>query len=165
MSHWEGESRSAFPAEQLFVETALKFVKPNGYLAIVLPDGILNNPGLKFIRTWLLRRSRLIASVDLPKTTFKASGGVNNPSVLIVQKFTRQQAAQADKGVIDTAYQVFMATRRRQGLPLVQSQSISAIQTEENMWTMMEIKLSTTKLPLSLPRSRRGWSQVYNSLI
>jgi len=38
--------RSALPAEQLFVEAALRFLKPGGHLAIVLPDGILNNPGL-----------------------------------------------------------------------------------------------------------------------
>ena len=117
LSRWESnDSRSVLPAEQLFVETALKFVKPGGYLAIVLPDGILNNPGLRFIRSWLLRRSRLIASIDLPKTTFKASGGVNNPSVLLVQKFTREQAVQADKDVIDTAYQVFMATPQTAGI-------------------------------------------------
>ena len=117
LSRWESSySRSVLPAEQLFVETALKFVKPGGHLAIILPDGILNNPSLRFIRSWLLRRSRLIASVDFPKTTFKASGGVNNPSVLIVQKFTMEQAAQADKGVIDTAYKVFMAAPQTAGI-------------------------------------------------
>ena len=117
LSTWKANTpRSVLPAEQLFVETALKFVKPGGYLAIVLPDGILNNPGLRFIRSWLLRRSRLIASIDLPKTTFKASGGVNNPSVLLVQKFTREQAAQADKGIIDSAYKVFMSTPQTAGI-------------------------------------------------
>lgn len=117
LSRWESNDlRSVLPAEQLFVETALKFVKPGGYLAIVLPDGILNNPGLRFIRSWLLRRSRLIASIDLPKTTFKASGGVNNPSLLLVQKFTREQTVQAGKGIIDTDYQVFTATPQTAGI-------------------------------------------------
>ena len=41
--------RPSLPAEQLFVEAALKFLKPSGRLAIVLPDSILNNPGLLFI--------------------------------------------------------------------------------------------------------------------
>jgi len=114
---WEaGEPRSSLPAEQLFVETALKFVKPSGHLAIVLPDGILNNPGLRFIRSWLLRRARLIASIDLPKTTFKAGGGVNNPSVLVLQKFTHAETMNADKGIIDTAYTVFMAAPNTSGI-------------------------------------------------
>jgi len=117
LTRWESnDSRSVLPAEQLFVETALKFVKPGGHLGIVLPDGILNNPGLKFIRSWLLRRSKLIASIDLPKTTFKASGGVNNPSVLLVQKFTREQVMNADKGIIDADYKVFMSVPQTAGI-------------------------------------------------
>ncbi|MGH9971355.1 MAG: Eco57I restriction-modification methylase domain-containing protein, partial [Pyrinomonadaceae bacterium] len=114
---WESaDSRSVLPVEQVFVEAALKFLKPGGHLAIVLPDGILNNPGLRFIRSWLLRRAKLIATIDLPKTTFKASGGVNNPSVLVVQRFTPEEAANADKGIIDTAYNVFMAAPKTAGI-------------------------------------------------
>jgi len=117
LSRWDSaDSRSSLPAEQLFVETALGFLKPGGLMGIVLPDGILNNPGLNFIRSWLLKRSQLIASVDLPKTTFKASGGVNNPSVLIVRKFTREEAQNADKGIIDEAYDVFMAAPETAGI-------------------------------------------------
>lgn len=117
LSTWGTKNqRGSLPAEQIFVEAALKFVKPGGYLAIVLTDGILNNPGLRFIRSWLLRRSRLIASIDLPKTTFAASGGINNPSVLIVQKFKRTEAVQAEQGVIDKDYKVFMAIPKTAGI-------------------------------------------------
>src|SRR5260363_46591 len=82
-------------SDQLFVETAVLFLKTGVILVVVLPDGILNKPGLRFLRSWLLKRGRLIASIDLPKETFSNSGGVNNPSVLIVQKFTKEQAQQA----------------------------------------------------------------------
>lgn len=117
LSTWENnDSRSSLPAEQLFMETALNFVKPGGYLAILIPDGILNNPGLKFIRSWLLKRSQLIASIDLPKTTFKASGGVNNPSVLLMRKFTRSEAENAEKGIFNNAYDVFMASPETCGI-------------------------------------------------
>ena len=117
LAYWDSENkRNLLPAEQLFVEAALKYVRPGGFLAIVLPDGILNNPSLRFIRSWLLQRSRLIASVSLPKTTFKASGGVNNPSLLLVQKFTDEQVFQAASGVIDRPYSVFMATPQTAGI-------------------------------------------------
>ena len=117
LSVWEtGSKRNWLPAEQLFVEAAFKFVRPGGYLGIVLPDGILNNPGLRFIRTWLLERTKIIASIGLPKTTFKASGGVNNPSFLLVQKLTPEQVARAKAGVMDAAYEVFMATPRTAGI-------------------------------------------------
>ncbi len=107
--------RSAMPAEQLFVEGALKFVKPGGILAIVLPDSILNNPGLQFIREWLLVRTRLVASVDLPKETFADSGGVPNPSLLIVQRLTTPEIRLAEKEALDE-YHVFMATPQTAGI-------------------------------------------------
>ena len=118
---WERKravSRSAMPAEQLFIEAALRFVKPGGYLAIVVPDGIVNNPSSRFIRSWLLRRSRIVASVGLPKTTFAASKGINNPTVLIVQKLTRAEARQADAGTFNATYNVFMACPRTAGINL-----------------------------------------------
>ena len=108
--------RGSVPAEQLFVEAAMKFLKDGGIMGIVLPDGILNNPGLRFLRSWLLKRGRLIASIDLPKETFSVSGGVNNPSVLIVQKFTPEEIKLANAGVIDESNMVFMATPHTAGI-------------------------------------------------
>ena len=103
------------PAEQLFVEGALKYVKRGGYLAIVLPRSIANNPGLKFIRKWLLRNARLVASIDLPKETFAEGGGVPNPSVLVLQRFTREEEKLAQAGALD-AYEIFMAIPKRVGI-------------------------------------------------
>lgn len=117
LSKWGTENRrSAMPAEQLFLEVGMNFLKPGGLMGVVLPDGILNNPGLTFLRDWLLRRSRIIASVALPKETFGRNGGVNNPSVLIVQKFTHQEYLNADKGIIDTKGDVFMCAPATSGI-------------------------------------------------
>ena len=107
--------RSVLPAEQLFVEAALNFLKPGGILAIVLPDSILNNPGLEFIRKWLLLRTRLIASIDLPKETFATSGGVPNPSVLVLQKFSKSEIKLAQSGATEN-HEVFMAIPRTAGI-------------------------------------------------
>ena len=109
------DTRRLMPAEQLFVEGALKYVKRGGYLAIVLPRSIANNPGLKFIRKWLLVNARLIASIDLPKETFAEGGGVPNPSVLIVQRFTREEARLAQAGALDE-YESFMAIPKKVGI-------------------------------------------------
>ena len=105
----------SMPAEQLFVEGAWNFVKPGGYLGIVLPDSILNNPSLEFIRHWLLRRSRIVASVDMPKETFAISEGVPNPSVLIIQKFTKEEIKLAEAGALDN-YDIFMAIPKTAGI-------------------------------------------------
>ncbi|OGP87330.1 MAG: hypothetical protein A2031_06425 [Deltaproteobacteria bacterium RBG_19FT_COMBO_43_11] len=117
LSKWESQNiRASMPAEQLFIETAMMFLRGGGVLGIVLPDGILNNPSLRFLRSWLLRRARIIASIDLPKETFSVSGGVNNPSVLIMQKFTKDQIQKAEAGIIDENSRVFMAAPRTAGI-------------------------------------------------
>ena len=121
LSHYElpaletKDTRRLMPAEQLFVEGALKYVKRGGYLAIVLPRSIANNPGLKFIRKWLLKNTRLLASIDLPKETFAEGGGVPNPSLLVMQRLTREEVKLAQAGALD-AYDIFMAIPKKVGI-------------------------------------------------
>lgn len=59
--------------EILFIERCARFLKPGtGVMAIVMPNGILGNPGaqMEFVRWWMLRELELLASVDLPAETF-----------------------------------------------------------------------------------------------
>ena len=117
IADWGTENRrSMMPAEQLFMETGMNFLKPGGVMGIVIPDGILNNPGLAFLRDWLLKHSRIVASIDLPKETFGRNKGVNNPSVLIVQKFTDREYLDAEKNIIDTSGSVFMCAPETSGI-------------------------------------------------
>lgn len=117
LASWGTENRrSMMPAEQLFMEAGLNFLKPGGFLGVVIPDGILNNPGLVFLRDWLLHRSKIVASIDLPKETFGRNKGVNNPSVLIVQKFSHQEYLAAEKNIIDTSRSVFMCAPETSGI-------------------------------------------------
>ena len=108
--------RSSIPAEQLFVETALKFLRPGGILGIVIPDSILNNPGIAYLRDWLLKHSQVIASVDLPKETFATSGGVNNPSMLIVRKFSKEDVIRNESHWSNSNEPVFLATPKTCGI-------------------------------------------------
>lgn len=103
-----GNSKS-MPPEQVFIERCVQFLKPNGRLAIVLPDSILGAPGLINIRKWLMKNTRIIASIDLHADTFQPSTGVQT-SVLIVQKKTEIERVQAD-----TNYKVFMAMVEKVG--------------------------------------------------
>ena len=108
--------RAMMPAEQLFMEAAMNLLRPGGFMGIVIPDGILNNPGLAFIRDWLVKRSKIIASIDLPKETFGRNKGVNNPSVLIVKKFTAEELRDANQGRLDLSHNVFMCTPKTSGI-------------------------------------------------
>jgi type I restriction enzyme M protein len=59
--------------EILFIESCYKFLKPGtGVMALVLPNGILGNPGeqMEAVRAWMLRRMELLASINLPGEAF-----------------------------------------------------------------------------------------------
>ncbi len=50
--------QAAVPPEILFVERCLQWLKPGtGRMAIVMPNGLLNNPGLGYLRQWLLSKA------------------------------------------------------------------------------------------------------------
>ena len=74
----------------LFIERILKFLKPGGRAAIVLPQGKFNNSSLAFIREWILRKARLLAVVGLHGNTFKPHTGTKT-SVLFIQKYTDEE--------------------------------------------------------------------------
>jgi type I restriction enzyme M protein len=139
------ESRSSLPSEQMFVEGAWKYLKPGGFLAIVLPDSILNNPGLAFIRRWLFRRTRIVASVDLPKETFADSGGVPNPSVLIVQRLTREEIRLAEAHALEPT-DIYMAIpktvgRDKRGNPVYYKTAEGFEVMDENSLPMLDDEL------------------------
>ena len=79
----------------LFIERILKFLKPGGRAAIVLPQGKFNNSSLAFIREWILHKARLLAVVGLHPNTFKPHTGTKT-SVLFVQKYTKEQLKEID---------------------------------------------------------------------
>ncbi len=106
--------QSSAPPEQLFIERCLQFLKPGGRLAIVLPDSILGNPGLGYIRQWLIEKTKIIASVDLHVDTFQPRNGTQT-SVLIVQKKTQEETAAEQRSGEIRLYNIFMAMVERVG--------------------------------------------------
>lgn len=101
------------PPEILFIDRCYQFLKPGGRLAIVLPDGILGNPNTEYLRAWILRKFRLLGSVDLPVEAFLPQVGVH-ASLLFLQKLTDVERSLAyDRGSHD--YEVFMAIAERVG--------------------------------------------------
>ena len=106
--------QSSAPPEQLFIERCLQFLKPGGRLAIVLPDSILGNPGLGYIRQWLIEKTKIIASVDLHVDTFQPRNGTQT-SVLIVQKKTQEETDSELRSGKIRLYNIFMAMVEKVG--------------------------------------------------
>lgn len=111
-------ARSSLAPERLFVERCLDFLKPGGRMAIVLPDSILSNPGLSFIRRMVLRRAYVIASIDLPRQTFARSDTHTMTSVLVLQKFTETELRLVAETGRAPEYEIFMAIADRVGWDL-----------------------------------------------
>ncbi len=82
--------------EILFIEQAYHFLKEGGYLAVVLPDGILTNSSLQYVRNQIEKDFRIVAVVSLPQTAFTATGAGVKSSVLFLKKLTKQKTKEIE---------------------------------------------------------------------
>lgn len=80
-------TRDGQSTEVLFIEQDYKFLKEGGYLAIVLPDGILTNSSMQYVRTQIEDWFRIVAVVSMPQTAFAANGAGVKSSVLFLRKW------------------------------------------------------------------------------
>jgi type I restriction enzyme M protein len=74
----------------LFLERSLQFLKPGGRMAIVLPQGLLNNTSAEYIRRFIIDEARILAVVGLHVNTFKPHTGTKT-SVLFLRKYTDEE--------------------------------------------------------------------------
>lgn len=106
------------PPEVLFIERSLQWVKPGtGRVGILLPDGVLGNPGDEYVRWWILRHCEVLASVDLPVEPFKVTVkeyGLTPalPSLLVLRRRNKEELIRTEH----PEYKVFMAVVDRAGV-------------------------------------------------
>lgn len=84
------DTRDGQQSEVLFIEQDYKFLKEGGILAIVLPDGILTNSSMQYVRTQLEDWFRIVAVVSMPQTAFAANGAGVKSSVLFLKKWSKE---------------------------------------------------------------------------
>jgi len=92
----------------LFIERVLDMIRPGGRLAIVLPQGVLNNTNMEYVREYLFDKARVLAVVGLAINTFKPHTGTKT-SILFLQKWGRE----AGEPLKD--YPIFMAVSKKSG--------------------------------------------------
>ena len=85
------KERDSQSTEVLFIEQNKNFLKEGGYLAIVIPDGILTNSSLQYVRDNIEEWFRIVAVVSMPQDAFKANGAGVKSSVLFLRKWTNEQ--------------------------------------------------------------------------
>lgn len=96
-AHWldirdkkEKDARENQNTEVLFIEQAHRFLKENGFLAIVIPDGILTNSSLQYVRDSIEEMYRIVAIVSMPQTAFSHTGAGVKSSVLFLRKHPQE---------------------------------------------------------------------------
>jgi len=84
-------TRDGQNTEVLFIEQDYKFLKEGGYLAIVLPDGILTNSSMQYVRTQIEDWFRIVAVISMPQIAFAANGAGVKSSVLFLRKWKKSE--------------------------------------------------------------------------
>lgn len=97
-----GEGRQNQKTEILFIERCIDFLKEGtGRMGLVLPDGILTNSSLSYVRDLLLERCQITAIISLPQFAFSHFGAGVKSSLV----FARRKA----KDEVLEDYPIFMA--------------------------------------------------------
>ena len=83
--------RDSQSTEVLFIEQCYKFLVEGGYLAVVIPDGILTNSSMQYVRDNIEEMYRIVAVVSMPQTAFSATGAGVKSSVMFLRKHKAKQ--------------------------------------------------------------------------
>ena len=87
-----GRGNASQKTEILFLERCFDFLKwGTGKLAIILPDGILTNSSLQYVRDYIERHFQILAVVSLPQIAFSHYGAGVKTSILFLRKFSEQE--------------------------------------------------------------------------
>jgi len=128
--------------EILFIEKCLKLLRPGGRMAIVLPDGLLQNVTNSHIRFWIRSQAKVLGVVSIPQEAFVPYGTGIKTSLLLLQKLPSDSEkvfmAQIQKIGYDVKRQpVYKKThdgklvRGKSGLPIIDT-DIDEIISEYN---------------------------------
>lgn len=101
------------PPEILFIERCVQFLTPGtGRMALVIPNGILNNPALGYVRAWLMQNTQILAVVDMARELFQPKNDTQT-SMILARRLSAEEKAAAVQGQLD--YPIFMAKTERIG--------------------------------------------------
>ena len=70
----------------LFIERCWKMLRPEGRLAIILPEGYLSTAAHGYVRSWILGHFRIRSLVELPRRIFVKSNADLRSNILVAEK-------------------------------------------------------------------------------
>ncbi|MCM8797827.1 MAG: N-6 DNA methylase, partial [Candidatus Omnitrophica bacterium] len=123
----------------LFLERSLDFIRPGGRMAIVLPQGLLNNTNAEYIRRFIIDEAKILAVVGLHGNTFKPHTGTKT-SVLFLQKYTEKerQEIQKIKAKYESAWDKYFKDLLKQYEGITWNKTIDEDKVPEELKSFME---------------------------
>jgi type I restriction enzyme M protein len=89
-----GAGRNSQDRVILSVERCLRLVKPEGWVAIVMIDGVLNNKSTKYVRDHIRQNAWIRGVISLNKETFEGYGARAKTSILFLEKKKKPDGGQ-----------------------------------------------------------------------
>lgn len=101
------------PPEILFIERCVQFLAPGtGRMGMVIPNGILNNPALGYVRQWMLQHTQVLAVVDMARDLFQPKNDTQTSMVLMRRLAPEEEQVALTRGL---SYPIFMAIAEKVG--------------------------------------------------
>lgn len=105
----EGKERKTQKSEILFIERCIQLAKKGvGRIAVVVPEGIMTNSSLQYVRNYILDNCELLASISLPESAFSHFGAGIKSSLLFLRR--------KKDGEKLSDYSIFMAVAKQVGI-------------------------------------------------
>ncbi|NPV10605.1 MAG: N-6 DNA methylase [Ignavibacteria bacterium] len=123
----------------LFLERSLQFIRPGGRMAIVLPQGLLNNTNAEYIRRFVIDEARILAVVGLHGNTFKPHTGTKT-SVLFLRKYTdeEKESIQQIRAKYESVWEEFLKSLKEKYQNLAWDSSVDEEKIPEELNSFLE---------------------------
>lgn len=121
---WNRYKQNKIDLGVIFLENAVRVLKENGRMAIVLSNSIASIDAHKEARKWLCENMRIVAIVDLPPNIF-AEAGVS-PTIIFAYKPKKDEL----KKLIENNYQVFSREIKKVGYEVKTKNKVKCFETQ-----------------------------------
>lgn len=121
---WNRYKQNKIDLGVIFLENAVRVLKENGRMAIVLSNSIASIDAHKEARKWLCENMRIVAIVDLPPNIF-AEAGVS-PPIIFAYKPKKDEL----KKLIENNYQVFSREIKKVGYEVKTKNKVKCFETQ-----------------------------------
>ncbi|MBQ2883821.1 MAG: N-6 DNA methylase, partial [Alphaproteobacteria bacterium] len=121
---WNRYNQTKIDLGVIFLENAVRVLKENGRMAIVLSNSIASIDSHKEARKWLCENMRIVAIIDLPPNIF-AEAGVS-PTIIFAYKPSKDALA----SLKEKNYQVFSKEIKKVGYEVKTKNKVKCFETK-----------------------------------